>query len=131
MLCNGRDPRRIRFSGRESIGRTPQTTNGTIYNGNIPYLPALRRSALGAAMADEGTTLSHEEAVRFHSYERQRHDSLATTYHDFFTPVTMLAIKPLLRAVQIRAGSRLLDVATGPGSFASAATKQRPLKFSA
>jgi ubiquinone/menaquinone biosynthesis C-methylase UbiE len=78
---------------------------------------------LVAAMADASATLSHEDAARFRSFERQRHDSLASTYHDFFTPVTMLAIKPLLQAVQIRAGSRLLDVATGPGSLASEATK--------
>jgi SAM-dependent methyltransferase len=74
-------------------------------------------------MADASTVLSQEDAERFRSYERQRHDDLASTYHDFFTPVTTLAIKPLLQAVQIRAGSQLLDVATGPGSLASEATK--------
>src|ERR1700694_828850 len=61
--------------------------------------------------------LSPEDAKRFRSFERQRHDSLAATYHDFFTPVTALAIKQLLDAVQLHAGARLLDVATGPGSL--------------
>jgi SAM-dependent methyltransferase len=74
-------------------------------------------------MSNGITVLSNEKAERFRAFERQRHDSLATTYHDFFTPVTTLAIKPLLQAVQIGPGSLLLDVATGPGSVASEATK--------
>src|SRR6202047_5007591 len=65
--------------------------------------------------------LSSEDADRFRSFERQRHDSLAATYHDFFTPVTALAIKPLLNAVRLYAGAHLLDVATGPGSLAAEA----------
>jgi SAM-dependent methyltransferase len=73
-------------------------------------------------MSNAGPGLSHEEAERFRSFERQRHDNLATTYHEFFTPVTALAIKPLLQAVQICAGSQLLDVATGPGPLAAEAT---------
>ncbi|HET7384183.1 MAG TPA: methyltransferase domain-containing protein [Pseudolabrys sp.] len=72
-------------------------------------------------MSNASAALPHEEAERFRSFERQRHDNLATTYHDFFTPVTALAIKPLLQAVQVHAGSHLLDVATGPGSLASEA----------
>jgi SAM-dependent methyltransferase len=74
-------------------------------------------------MSNGSAVLSSEEAERFRSFERQRHNSLAITYHDFFTPVTMLAIRPLLQAVQISPGSLLLDVATGPGSVASEATK--------
>jgi SAM-dependent methyltransferase len=69
------------------------------------------------------TVLSDEEARRFHSFERHRHDSLAATYHDFFSPVTALAIKPLLESIGLRAGVRLLDVATGPGSVAAQANK--------
>jgi len=74
-------------------------------------------------MNSASTALSHEDAERFRSYERQRHDKLATTYHDFFTPVTALAIKPLLDAVSARTGARLLDIATGPGSLAAEANK--------
>ncbi|MSP50559.1 MAG: class I SAM-dependent methyltransferase [Alphaproteobacteria bacterium] len=65
--------------------------------------------------------LSPEEAARFRDFERQRHDALSTSYHDFFTPVTALAIGPLLDAVRLSAGSRLLDVATGPGALAARA----------
>jgi ubiquinone/menaquinone biosynthesis C-methylase UbiE len=67
--------------------------------------------------------LSGEDADRLRAYERQRHDQLAATYHDFFTPVTSLAIKPLLNAVQVWPGSSLLDVATGPGSLAVEAAR--------
>ena len=57
------------------------------------------------------------------AFERQRHDKLAPTYLDFFSPVTALAINPLLKAAQVRSGATLLDVATGPGSLALEAKK--------
>jgi SAM-dependent methyltransferase len=46
---------------------------------------------------------------------------LAKTYHDFFTPITALAIRPLFEAIRLQAGIDLLDVATGPGSLAAQA----------
>jgi SAM-dependent methyltransferase len=73
-------------------------------------------------VAASSTALSPEDAERFRSFERQRHDNLATTYHDFFTPITALAIKPLLDAVRLQTGIDLLDVATGPGSLAAEAS---------
>ena len=76
-------------------------------------------------MTNARTALSAEDADRFRAYERQRHDSLAATYRDFFTPVTALAIKPLLQAAQLRAGGNLLDVATGPGFLAALAPLRR------
>jgi hypothetical protein len=75
--------------------------------------------------------LSGEDADRLRAYERQRHDQLAATYHDFFTPVTSLAIKPLLNAVQVWPGSSLLDVATGPGSCGSAKSPLNANQFPA
>jgi len=72
-------------------------------------------------MAAVSTALSPEDAERFRSFERQRHDKLAKTYRDFFTPVTALAIKPLLDAIRLQGGVDLLDVATGPGSLAAEA----------
>jgi hypothetical protein len=62
-------------------------------------------------MAAASTALSPEEAERFRSFERRRHDSLANTYRDFFTPITALAIKPLFDAVRVQSGIGLLDVA--------------------
>ena len=74
-------------------------------------------------MVAASTALSPEDAERFRSFERQRHDKLAKTYRDFFTPVTALAIKPLLDAIRLQDGVDLLDVATGPGSLAAEAHK--------
>ena len=67
------------------------------------------------------STFSPEDAERFRSFERQRHDNLAKTYRDFFTPITALAIKPLFDAIRLEGGIDLLDVATGPGSLAAEA----------
>ena len=69
-------------------------------------------------MAVASRALSPEDAERFRSFERQRHDNLAKTYRDFFTPVTALAIKPLFDAKRLQGGADVLDVATGPGSLA-------------
>ena len=72
-------------------------------------------------MAAASTALSPDDADRFRAFERQRHDHLAKTYRDFFTPVTALAVKPLFDAVRLKSGIDLLDVATGPGSAAAEA----------
>jgi SAM-dependent methyltransferase len=68
--------------------------------------------------------LSNSEAERLRAFERQGHDALATSYHAFFAAVTALATKPLLDAVRLRSGTRLLDVATGPGALAAAAANR-------
>lgn len=65
--------------------------------------------------------LSDLDAERLRAFERQGHDALASTYHDFFTPVTAFAAEPLLEAVRIRPGIFLLDLATGPGALAASA----------
>ena len=72
-------------------------------------------------MASASLPLSAEDAERLRRFERERHDSLAATYHDFFTPITALAIQPLLDAAGVGAGSNLIDIATGPGSVAAKA----------
>jgi len=74
-------------------------------------------------MTTRSASLSAEDADRLRAFERQRHDKLAPTYQDFFSPVTALAISPLLNAAQVRPDATLLDVATGPGSLALVATK--------
>ena len=74
----------------------------------------------GAAVA---TSLSAEDADRLRAFERERHDKLALTYQDFFSPVTALATARLLDAAQVRPGTTLLDVATGPGGLAVEATR--------
>jgi SAM-dependent methyltransferase len=77
----------------------------------------------GVVSNQKTASLSIRDAERLRSFERQRHDDLAPTYYDFATPITALAIKPLLEAAQVRAGNRVLDVATGPGTLAFEATK--------
>jgi ubiquinone/menaquinone biosynthesis C-methylase UbiE len=70
------------------------------------------------------TEISPESAERLRAFEREGHDALAESYHDFFSPVTELANDPLLRAVRLAAGMRLLDVATGPGMLAAEAARR-------
>ena len=57
---------------------------------------------------------------RFRAFERTAHDRIAESYHDFFTPITTLAIDALLGAIDLRPGARVLDVASGPGGVAAA-----------
>ena len=61
------------------------------------------------------------DAEAFRDFERAAHDRVADGYHDFFEPVTRGAISALLDAAGVREGSRVLDVATGPGGVAAAA----------
>lgn len=68
--------------------------------------------------------LSNEDAERLRSFERRVHDAVSTGYYDFFTPVTLLASEPLLDALGLAPGTRLLDVASGPGSVAAAALRR-------
>jgi ubiquinone/menaquinone biosynthesis C-methylase UbiE len=70
------------------------------------------------------TEISAETAERLRAFEREGHDALAESYHDFFSPVTQLAHEPLFQAVRLTAGMRLLDVATGPGTLAAEATRR-------
>lgn len=57
-------------------------------------------------------------ADAFRDFERAAHDEIADGYRRFFTTVTNYAIEPLLDAASVRAGTRVLDVATGPGDVA-------------
>lgn len=68
--------------------------------------------------------LSSSEAERLRAFERRGHDSLANSYHAFFAAVTALATNPLLEDADLRAGTRLLDVACGPGALTAEATKR-------
>ena len=63
-------------------------------------------------------------ADAFRDFERAAHDEIADGYRRFFTAVTDYAIEPLLDAAEVRAGRRVLDVATGPGVAASRAASR-------
>ena len=73
--------------------------------------------------------LSSSEAERLRAFERQGHDALANSYHAFFAAVTALATNPLFEDVHLHPGSRLLDVASGPGALAAEAANRgaRPI----
>ena len=64
------------------------------------------------------------EAVLFREFERAAHDRIASSYEAFFVPITANAATPLLDAVQASAGTRLLDIATGPGVVAARAARR-------
>lgn len=68
--------------------------------------------------------LSNSEAEQLRAFERQGHDALASSYHAFFAAVTSLATSPLFDAVQLRPGTRLLDVASGPGVLTAEAANR-------
>jgi SAM-dependent methyltransferase len=70
------------------------------------------------------TNLSPQDADQLRTYERDRHSALAEGYIGFFAPVTALAIAPLLDAVKLRSGTKLLDVPTGSGALAAEATRR-------
>jgi len=61
------------------------------------------------------------DADAFRDFERRAHDRVARTYGGFFEPVTAGAIPALLDAAGVTRGSRVLDVAAGPGAVAAAA----------
>lgn len=61
------------------------------------------------------------DADAFRDFERRAHDRVARTYGGFFEPVTARAIPTLLDAVSLAPGSRVLDVASGPGAVTAAA----------
>jgi SAM-dependent methyltransferase len=70
------------------------------------------------------TALSAQDAEQLRSFERSVHDSVSSGYYEFFTPVTLHAAGPLLDAAAVAAGTRMLDVASGPGSVAAAALQR-------
>jgi ubiquinone/menaquinone biosynthesis C-methylase UbiE len=61
------------------------------------------------------------DPVAFREFEHAGWTSNVSEYEAAFTRVTSQAVGPLLDAVNLRHGSRLLDVATGPGHVAAAA----------
>jgi SAM-dependent methyltransferase len=62
------------------------------------------------------------DSEAFRRFEREAHDRLAATYCDFFAGATRGMIVPLLDGAGVRAGTRVLDVACGPGEVAATAS---------
>ena len=59
--------------------------------------------------------------MNFREFEHAGWEKLPARYHDAFGALTTQTIEPLLDAVSARRGTRLLDVASGPGYVAAAA----------
>jgi 2-polyprenyl-3-methyl-5-hydroxy-6-metoxy-1,4-benzoquinol methylase len=84
----------------------------------------IERSCVRGMMVVSPAELSSSEAEQLRAFERQGHDALAMSYHSFFAAVTALATNPLFDDVRLRPGTRLLDVASGPGALAAEAAKR-------
>ena len=65
------------------------------------------------------------DADAFRDFERAAHDEIADGYRRFFAAVTEYAVEPLLDAAAVKPGTRVLDVATGPGVVAFRAASRR------
>jgi ubiquinone/menaquinone biosynthesis C-methylase UbiE len=64
------------------------------------------------------------DADAFNAFEAVGWERQAPTYDAFFGRITTRLVDPLLDAASVAAGSRVLDVATGPGYAAAAAAKR-------
>lgn len=60
----------------------------------------------------------------FHAFEQVGWQNAAVAYRDYFGSLTIQTVGPLLDAVHLKPGARLLDVATGPGFVAAAALRR-------
>lgn len=62
--------------------------------------------------------------MNFHEFEHAGWEKLPARYHDAFADLTTQSIRHLLDAVAVKPGTKLLDVATGPGYVAAAAARR-------
>lgn len=69
-------------------------------------------------------TLPADDAQDFKDFEQSGWQRAAGGYHDFFGELTRQTVAPLLDAVGAATGTRLLDVASGPGYAAGAAAER-------
>ncbi len=70
------------------------------------------------------TTSNEDRDNAFHEFERAGWERVAADYHRFFANLTTRFIDPLLDAAEVKAGQRVLDVASGPGYVAAAAAQR-------
>jgi SAM-dependent methyltransferase len=64
------------------------------------------------------------DPAAFRAFERAGWESVPRPYHDAWGTLTTQAVGPLLDAVRADSGTRILDVATGPGYVAAAAARR-------
>lgn len=61
------------------------------------------------------------EEDEFGAFERQGWERLAHSYHSYYAELTTQSSHAMLDALDVQSGTRLLDIASGPGYVASAA----------
>ena len=64
------------------------------------------------------------DAEKFRAFEQSGWEGIPAQYHEAFGDLTTQSIKPLLEAVRLKKGMKLLDIASGPGYVAAAAAKR-------
>jgi ubiquinone/menaquinone biosynthesis C-methylase UbiE len=64
------------------------------------------------------------DAARFREFERDGWNTVGRAYGDSFGSLTAQAIEPLLDAARVGSGTRLLDLACGPGHLCAAAARR-------
>jgi ubiquinone/menaquinone biosynthesis C-methylase UbiE len=64
------------------------------------------------------------DAAAFNAFEAAGWEAKAAGYDEFFGAITTRLVAPLLDAAEVRAGVRLLDVASGPGYAAARAAER-------
>ncbi len=69
-------------------------------------------------------TTSDIDTDAFRTFEAEGWEHKADPYHEFFGPSTGRVVDDLLDAARVGAGTRLLDIATGPGYVAARATSR-------
>ncbi|MBM4261792.1 MAG: methyltransferase domain-containing protein [Deltaproteobacteria bacterium] len=68
-----------------------------------------------------------EPEKQFRAFEHHGWEEIPAGYHAAFGSLTSQAIEPLLDAVKLKKGMKLLDIASGPGYVAAAAAKRQAL----
>jgi SAM-dependent methyltransferase len=63
------------------------------------------------------------DPVKFRTFEHAGWQTIPAQYHDAFGTLTIQAIGPLLDAVGVKSGVKLLDIASGPGYVAAEAVR--------
>lgn len=82
---------------------------------------------LTAKLHDQRETVTSQSSGNpgaFYAFEHAGWERAALPYADFWSSLTRQTVEPLLDAVGATPGTRLLDVACGPGSLAAAAARR-------
>ncbi|KVD77809.1 hypothetical protein WI89_32020 [Burkholderia ubonensis] len=68
-------------------------------------------------------SVASENCESFESFERKGWQDVARSYHAYYMDLTCQSLPALLSALDVRAGTELLDVACGPGYLSATAAR--------